>query len=117
MDKWLNVAVKGHATWPTKETKVTFGGYELLLKPATNDTEQSVHINLKGISEQEALTLINRFLSILSWCDDTPMENLYGFSGSVVPVIISRNIGRAFGSVFVKIIHSTETLNRTLKDA
>jgi hypothetical protein len=79
MDKWLNVAVKGHATWPTKETKVTFGGYELLLKPATNDTEQSVHINLKGISEQEALTLINRFLSILSWCMIHQWKTYMGF--------------------------------------
>ncbi len=98
MDNWLNVGIKGHAAWPTRETKVVFGGHELLLKPGTKNTEQSVHINLKGIPEQEALTLINRFLSILSWCDNVPMENLYGHSGSVVPVAIPRSTTRAFGS-------------------
>src|SRR5215813_3866010 len=98
MDKWLDVGIKGHAAWPTKETKVTFGGYELLLKPGTKNTEQSVHINLKGISQQEALTLINRFLSILSWCDGVPMENLYGLSGGMLPGVISRITISVFGS-------------------
>jgi hypothetical protein len=36
MDNWLNVGIKGGAAWPTKETKVTFGGYELLLRPGVN---------------------------------------------------------------------------------
>ena len=98
MGNWLNVRVKGEAAWPEEETKIMFGGYELLLKPATKTTEQSVHVNLKGITEQEALTLINRFLSILSWCDDVPMENLYGFSGSAIPVAISRDTSRTCGN-------------------
>jgi hypothetical protein len=77
MDNWMNIQIKGEAAWPEKETKIRFGQYDLLLKPATKTTEASVHINLKGITEIKALTLINRFLSILSWCDDAPMENLY----------------------------------------
>ena len=98
MDRWLNVEIKGHAVWPTEETTVKFGGHELLLKPATRDTEQSIHVNLKAISNQDALTLINKFLSILSWCDGTSMENLYGFSGSVTPCPVSRDKSRAIGS-------------------
>jgi hypothetical protein len=68
------------------------------LKPLTKTTEASVHINLKGITEIEALTLINRFLSILSWCDDVPMENLYGWSGSPKPVAIPRDTSRTCGT-------------------
>jgi hypothetical protein len=98
MDNWLNVGIKGHATWPTKETTVKFSGHELLLKPGTKNTEQSIHVNLNKISQQGALTLINRFLSILSWCSATPMENLYGHSGSVVSAAIQRRTTRAFGS-------------------
>ena len=68
-----------------------------MLKPATRETEQSVHINLRGISDVDALTLINRFLSILSWCDDQPMENRYGWSGNPVPVPVPRE-SRVVGS-------------------
>ena len=92
MDRWLNVAVKGSASWPTKETTVVFQGKRLILKPATDDTEQSVHIILRGITGAEALTLINRFLSILSWCDDQPMENRYGWSGTPIPVAVPREL-------------------------
>jgi hypothetical protein len=97
MDRWLNVGVKGGAAWPTEATTVEFGGHKLVLKPATRDTEQSVHINLRGISDVEALTLINRFLSVLSWCDDQPMENRYGWSGNPVPVAVPRE-SRVVGS-------------------
>lgn len=90
MNHYLQVGVEGEAIWPREETKIRFGGHELILRPATKDTEQSVHINLKGITDVEALTLINRFLSILSWCDDQAMENLYGWSGNPVPVSVPR---------------------------
>jgi hypothetical protein len=97
MIRWLNVGIRGSADWPEQETKIHFGGHELTLRPATKDTEQSVHIALDGISEVEALTLINRFLSILAWCDDQGMENLYGWSGNPLPVSVPRE-PRAIGS-------------------
>lgn len=97
MDRWLHVGVKGSAVWPTEETTVGFGGHKLVLKPATRETEQSVHIKLRDISDVDALTLINRFLSILSWCDDQPMENRYGWSGNPVPVAVPRE-SRVVGS-------------------
>ena len=76
---------------------MTFGGHELLLKPATRDDDQSIHVNLQRISTVEALTLINRYLSVLSWCDDQPMENGYGLSGTSVPVAVGRE-SRSVGS-------------------
>jgi len=72
-----------------------------LLKPGTKTSEQSIHIKQIGISQEQGLTLISRFLSILSWCDGVPMENLYGFSGSPVPVPISRDSARVFGLCIV----------------
>jgi hypothetical protein len=83
--------------WPKAETTVTFGGHKLVLKPATRETDQSVHINLRKISDVDALTLINRFLSVLAWCDDQPMENGYGWSGNPLPVAVPRE-RRATGS-------------------
>ena len=101
--RWLNVRVKGRAAWPTKETIVEFGGRELVLKPATRDTEQSIHVSLRKISDVEALTLINRFLSVLSWCDDQAMENGYGWSGTAIPVAVpleSRAVGSSIAFPF-----------------
>ncbi len=95
MDNWLNLGVDGGCCWPRQEEKIAFGGHELLLKPATIKTEQSIHVNLakERISSIDAMTLVNRFLSILSWCDcgNKGMNILYGFgvSGSAVPVAIS----------------------------
>jgi len=98
VDCWVNVGIKGSAIWPNEETKINFGGHELLLKPATRETEQSIHINLKGISNIDALILINRFLSVLSWCDDQPMENRYGWSGTPVPGTVPKE-ARISGSI------------------
>ena len=88
MGNWLNVGVAGAAMWPTTETQVQFGGHTLVLRPATHETAQSVHIDLDRISDEDALTLINQFLSVLTWCDDQPMENKYGWSGNPVPVSV-----------------------------
>lgn len=105
MVRYLNVGVSGEADWPEQETKIQFGGHELILRPATKDTEQSVHIALKGISDIEAVTLINRFLSVLAWCEDQGMENLYGWSGNPVPVSVprrSRSIGSSIAFPFYR---------------
>lgn len=96
MDRWLNIGVKGNACWPTEETKINFGGHELILKPATKKTKQSVHINLHRITDVNAMTLINRFLSILSWCDDQGVENCGGGWGTRSPVDVLRE-SRAVG--------------------
>src|SRR5215831_20681594 len=103
MDCWLNIRVKGSACWPTEETKINFSGHDLILKPATKDTEQSVHINLRSMLGYgpmdivDAMTLINRFLSILSWCDDQGIENRGGWAGNPKPVTVPRE-GRVVGS-------------------
>ena len=111
MDRWLNVGVKGSAAWPKEEMIVEFGRHKLLLKPATRETEQSIHIKLRGISDLEALTLINRFLSVLAWCSDQPMENLYGWSGNPVPVSVPRQ-SRTLGSSLAFPVSVTLQMNK-----
>jgi hypothetical protein len=111
MDCWLNIGVKGGAIWPATETKINFEGYELILKPATRETEQSIHINLKNISELEAMTLINRFLSILSWCDDQGMQILFAWSGNPFPNAViprSRTIGSSIAFPFNRSIEKDQ---------
>ena len=103
MKRYLNVGVKGCASWPSEEKKIQFEGHELILKPATKETEQSIHIDVKSIDHVAALTIINRFLSILSWCDNQAMENLYGWSGNPVPVAVplkKRIVGSSMYFIF-----------------
>lgn len=109
MDEWLQVGVRGGAIWPTQEIEVQFGGHALLLKPATKDTEQSVHLNLVGITHEEGLTLINRFLSVLSWCDDQALENLFGWSGNPCPVAIPRQPRMIGSSIAFPFFRTLET--------
>ena len=89
----------------------------MVLRPATKDTEQSVHVALQGLSDVEALTLINRFLSILAWCDDQGMENLYGWSGNPVPVSVprrSRSIGSSIVFPFYRDIENDQKIRLAL---
>jgi len=110
MDNWLNLGINGGGCWPKIETKITFGGHELLLKPATGVTEQSAHVNLnKKISWVDAMTLVSRFLSILSWCDggNKGMDIMdgIGVAGSAVPVAIpirTRMIGSSIAFPFYR---------------
>lgn len=111
MDHWLNLGISGGGCWPRQEEKIPFDSHELLLKPATKETEQSVHINLikERISDIDAMTLVSRFLSILSWCDggNKGMDIMDGVggSGSAVPVAIpirTRIIGSSVAFPFYR---------------
>ena len=97
---WLNLKINGHAAWPIEETTISFCNCQILLMPAKKETEQSAHVNLSKTTKTNAFTAVNRFLSILSWCDGVPMEiaDGFGFSGSPVPVAIPRSHARTVGS-------------------
>jgi Methylamine utilization protein MauJ len=71
---------------------VRFGRYQLVLMPKTNDHTQSVHVDLRanGLTDREALTIVNRFLSILTWCGDQFAVVQGGWSGNPVPVAVPR---------------------------
>jgi hypothetical protein len=90
--RFLHVGVDNQVTWPMHETLITFDRYSLVLMPKTKDHVQSVHIDLyeNRLSDEEALTVINRLLSLLTWCDDQYAIAQGGWSGSPVPVPVSK---------------------------
>ncbi len=69
--------------------------------PKTCDHVQSVHIDLTAnkVSDSEAMTIINRFLSLLTWCDDQFAIAQEGWSGNPVPVAVPRR-NLAFATAF-----------------
>jgi hypothetical protein len=94
--RFLNVGVDTQVTWPKEELQIKFDRYSLVLMPKTKDNAQSIHIDLHAnqISDAEAITVINRFLSIMAWCDDQSAVRQFGWSGNPIPVPVSRlNLG------------------------
>jgi len=102
MEYWLGKGISGGACWPKEKTTIKFAGYDFILYPATINTEQSIHVEIAGkMSAIEGWTLMNRFLSVLSWCDDQGMELIEGVGASnVIPAPIPR-MSRIIGSSFV----------------
>ena len=87
---WLNCGVTTQAIWPEKQKEVKYGNHTFILMPLTKKHSASVHIALKGISNVEGLTLINRFLSALGWKCAEPAINHYGWGGNPNPVPVPR---------------------------
>lgn len=88
--KYLQCGVEGQATWPREKTVITFGSHELHLFPLTKDHSQSISIDISRISNVDGMTIINRFLSLISWCSNQGMHNNYGWSGNPIPVPVLR---------------------------
>lgn len=89
---FLNLGVDTTVTWPKEPTRVGFGGHHVVLFPKTKESSHSISIDLQGerISAEDARTLLNRFLSILAWCDDRHAILRQGWSGNPVPVPVPR---------------------------
>lgn len=89
---FLNIGVDNQVTWPQEEKLIKFDRYRLVLMPKTKDYVQSVHVDLHAnrLSTDEAMTVINRFLSLLTWCDDQYATAQDGWSGNPVPVAVPK---------------------------
>jgi hypothetical protein len=90
--RFLNVGVENQVTWPMDETVVQFDQYKLVLMPKTRESIQSIHVDLSAnkLTDREAITVINRFLSVMTWCDDQFAVAQDGWSGNPVPVPVRR---------------------------
>lgn len=90
--RFLNLAVDCQVTWPRQETLVTFDGYKLVLMPKTREHTTSIHIDLHHhkLTHEQARTVIHRFLSTLTWCDDQFAVLQEGWSGNPIPVAVPK---------------------------
>lgn len=90
--QFLNLRVDAQVTWPKEPTRIEYGGHYFVLFPKTKDHSHSVSIDLthERISADDARSLINRMLSVMSWCDDQPASLHEGWSGNPVPVPVPK---------------------------
>lgn len=64
---WLNLRVSGDADWPREDRWVQFDGRQLLLRPRTREYCASIHTEYPEGRDEEAMTLVSRFLSVVAW--------------------------------------------------
>lgn len=90
---FLNLGIDTQITWPKDPTRVQFAGHHFVMFPRTKENSHSISIDLANerLSSEAARTLLNRFLSLLSWCDDSYAVLGDGWSGNPVPVPVQRN--------------------------
>lgn len=90
---FMNLHVDAGVTWPKEPQRVTFEEHSFVLFPSTANNSQSISIDLstERLSAEEARTLLNRFLSLLSWCDGQHAVLGDGWSGNPVPMPIGRH--------------------------
>lgn len=117
--RFLNIGVDNQVTWPRVETLVKFDRYHFVLMPKTAEHVQSVHVDLtaNGVNHREAITVVNRFLSIMTWCDDQFAILQDGWSGNPIPVAVRRR-NLAFATTdhwaFYRKIPETDEARRAL---
>jgi hypothetical protein len=90
--RFMNIGVETQVTWPKEPTRVSFAGHRFVLFPKTKEYTHSISVDLTNerLSDDGAITLINRFLSLLSWCCDQHAVLGDGWSGNPVPVPVPR---------------------------
>lgn len=116
---YLNIGVDNQVTWPRDEMLIEFDRYKLVLMPKTKENVQSVHIDLQAnrLTIEEARTVVNRFLSLLTWCDDQYAILQDGWSGNPVPVPVPKR-DLAFATthqwIFNRSIPESEDVRRAL---
>ncbi|MBA3677777.1 MAG: hypothetical protein H0W74_10320 [Sphingosinicella sp.] len=116
---FLNIGVDNQVTWPREVMLIKFDRYKLVLMPKTREHVQSIHIDLHAnkVSMEEARTVINRFLSLMTWCDDQYAIAQDGWSGNPVPVAVpKRNLAftTTYYWVFNRSIPTSEEVLRAL---
>jgi hypothetical protein len=89
---FLNIGVDNQVTWPKEARLAKFDKYRLVLMPKTDKHVQSIHIDLTAnrLTDIEAMTVVNRFLSVMTWCDDQFAIAQGGWSGNPVPVPVAK---------------------------
>jgi Methylamine utilization protein MauJ len=90
--RFLNVGIESQVIWASKEQLIDFENYKLVLMPPSREHAASVNIDLhkNGLTPEDASSLINRFLSLLTWCDDQFGYVQGGWSGNPVPMAVPK---------------------------
>ncbi|WP_296746323.1 methylamine utilization protein MauJ [Mesorhizobium sp.] len=66
--QWICLNIEPSCAWPTRPQTVEFGGYTLWIIPLTQEDHPGVAINRPpDMSQEDAESLLYRFLSVVAW--------------------------------------------------
>jgi hypothetical protein len=92
--RWLTVALESGIFWPAQETTVRYEGHDFVLRPETDQLAPSVALAFDDPSrDDEALLLIRRFLSSLSWIERGYLRETVTLGTGGVPGRIGKGPG------------------------
>jgi hypothetical protein len=78
--RWLTVGLESGIHWPTTEVSLAYQGQEFLLRPETEKLAPSVALaHDPPLTDRDALLLIRRFLSALSWVERGHLRETINF--------------------------------------
>lgn len=99
---WVVVGVETRVGWPTRETRVTFRGREVTLRPETETLAPSVIAEYQPpITYEETLLLIREFLSSLVWVEGHPITETMTTGGGF-PIRVGKSPGFGVVSPFFR---------------
>ena len=103
MKCWMNLGISGQCSWPDRQLEVTFGNQHFVLMPRTRENSASIHLEtILDNHNLDALTTVNRFLSVVSWSDKQSLHNEYGWAGNPIPVAVpAPNLARSINPHFL----------------
>jgi methylamine utilization protein MauJ len=83
MKMWAVIGLDTELPWTQEEFKTTFEGHELVLRPQDRDTSPTVAMKYDGqTTKEDALEVLRRFLSALSWVHRSGIREEMSVTGS-----------------------------------
>ena len=104
MARYLSFSVIGGVQWPIKEDEFSFGENVLVVLPCSRQYDASIHIDLDAnkISQDDALSLLCEFASLVAWEDDQFLALRNGGCGAAKPCPFPRSSKLGMSSIFEK---------------
>jgi hypothetical protein len=110
--RWLTVGLESGIHWPTTEVTVMYQGREFLLRPETDQLAPSVALAYDPpLTDKEALLLIRRFLSSLSWVERGYLRETFTFGTGGRPGGVGKGSGARLISSRFRVDYLPETGN------
>ncbi len=101
MRRHLRIRVETGVPWPTRETVVRFRDHDITLSPETDTLPPTVLLvyDSDNTTQDEALLLVRRFLSSLSWAEGAALQDKESVDGGQ-PIWIGKGGGRVVSPNF-----------------
>ena len=94
--QWICLNIQPNVTWPVRAQSFKFDGHRLWIIPLTLEDHPGIALNRNpGMSQEDAESILLRFLSVLSWRESEGIAVTYRTGGNL-PRMMGLNKQRGF---------------------